>query len=214
MKPRVAGDADRQWYIVTRWHEFAGETRANLLRVMAIAVFYSIQLWIYHGQAELSDATVAFHRAATAVAVCWTAVALANLLCLQQRIFPRWLKYVSTLADVVLLTMLAALGGGAHSPLIHAYFLIIVLAGMRFSLRLIWCATAACLVGYLILIALHDPYWFPRVKLAITVRPEQRLVMLASLSLTGIMLGQIIRQVRTMASSYAERLEATEERSS
>ncbi|MCA9210344.1 MAG: hypothetical protein KDA55_18425, partial [Planctomycetales bacterium] len=174
MKPRVAGDADRQWYIVTRWHEFAGETRANLLRVMAIAVFYSIQLWIYHGQAELSDATVAFHRAATAVAVCWTAVALANLLCLQQRIFPRWLKYVSTLADVVLLTMLAALGGGAHSPLIHAYFLIIVLAGMRFSLRLIWCATAACLVGYLILIALHDPYWFPRVKLAITVRPEQR----------------------------------------
>jgi hypothetical protein len=38
---------------------------------------------------------------------------------------------------------------GPRSPLIVGYFLIPVLAGLRFQLRLVWFATVAVMLGYL-----------------------------------------------------------------
>jgi hypothetical protein len=37
-------NADRQWFISGRWQEYEGESRANLLRVAGIALFYLIEL--------------------------------------------------------------------------------------------------------------------------------------------------------------------------
>src|SRR5687768_199649 len=90
---------DRQWFIVHRWQEYAAETRAALLRLIAIGAFYLVQVIQFYGLAEDRAAESQFHRAATLIAVAWAAISLGTLLCLQRRIFPPALKYVTTLLD-------------------------------------------------------------------------------------------------------------------
>jgi hypothetical protein len=195
--------ADRHWFIVSRWQEFSGEARANLLRVLAIIVFYAIQLvqrpGTPHGTSEQ------FHRQATLVAVAWSLVALAVLLCLQRRIFPQFLKYGVTAFDVVLLTVLATFAGGPGSPLIHAYYLIIALAALRASVGLTWFSTLACMVGYEALVGSADKVWFDADH---TTPVVNQLLMLACLALTGIIIGQVVRQQRSLAEAFCERQEA------
>ncbi|MGI8979079.1 MAG: hypothetical protein ACR2FY_07635 [Pirellulaceae bacterium] len=206
--------ADRQWYIVERWQEYEGEGRTNLLRILAIGVFYLVELAQYHwfqpagvDAAELTS----YHQKVTALAVASTMVALAVMLCLRMRVFPEFLKYVSTGCDLLLLTAVASVDHGASStaadgpasPLVLIFFLILALAALRFSLGLVWFATLGSMLGYLVLVGLADKKWFdqdhavPMVTQAITV---------LSLGLTGIVLGQIIRRVRSLAEEYAHRM--------
>jgi hypothetical protein len=193
---------DRQWFIVGRWQEYGGEARANLLRLLAIAVFYSLQLAHHYLLSAADQRDANFHRAASALAVAGLFVTLAVQLCLQRHVFPSLLKYVSTAADIVLLTGLAALGSGPHSPLLLAYFLIIAMAALRFSLRLVWFASLGSMLGYLTLVGLADKSWFDANH---AVRPIDQLFTLASLALNGIVIGQAVRQVRSVAEDYRQR---------
>jgi hypothetical protein len=208
---------DRQWYIVGRWQEYEGEGRANLIRILAIGVFYAIQLGHYYGFADRSpDApafrqTVAFHNAATALAVAGSLMSLAILLCLRRRVFPGILKFISATGDVILVTSLASIGAGPLSPLVLAYFLIIVLAGLRFSLRLVWCSSLCSMAGYLFLVGAKDEQWFDANHF---VAPVEQIMTLACLGLTGIVTGQIIRRVRTLADDYARRVAGASKASS
>ena len=127
---------ERSWFIVSRWQEYAGETRANLLRVIGIGVFYGIQLVHYYVFSDRSEAANSFHQAATALAVAWSLMALGVLLCLRSEFFPGVLKFLSTAVDIVLLSGLAMIGSKAHSPLVMVYFVIIALAALRFNLWL------------------------------------------------------------------------------
>src|SRR5262245_62919351 len=153
----AGGVSERQWFIVGRWQEYEGEARANLLRIIAIGMFYGVELINYHLVGRPDADFVAFHRRVTAVAVAWTMVSLAILLCLRRQIFPAALKYVSTACDLALLTTLASidhgpanpLPDGPNSPLITVYFLVIALAGLRFSLGLVCLATLGSVVGVL-----------------------------------------------------------------
>ena len=203
---------DRQWYIVGRWQEYEGEGRANLVRILAIGVFYAIQLVHYHGFAEqdrdgaAARHAVAFHQAATALAVAGSLMSVAILLCLRRRVFPGILKFISVTGDVILVTSLASIGAGPLSPLVAVYFLIIVLAGLRFSLRLVWCSTLSSMAGYLMLVGIKDDKWFDSNHI---VAPVEQLMMLVCLGLTGIVMGQIIRRVRALADEYSRRVAAT-----
>lgn len=192
--------ADRHWFIVSRWQEFSGEARANLLRVLAIIVFYAIQLWQRPGTPH--GTTPEFHRQATLVAVAWSLVALAVLLCLQRRIFPQFLKYGVTAFDVALLTALAAFAGGPSSPLIHIYYLIIALAALRASVGLTWFSTLASMLGFEAIVGSADAKWFDAVH---TTPVVNQLLMLACLALTGIVIGQVVRQQRSLAEAFCER---------
>jgi hypothetical protein len=203
----TSSSVDRQWFIVGRWREFAGESRANLLRIIAVGAFYIVELWQFYVFEKGNPALMPFHRQATAIAVAWTMVALAILLALQSRMFPAALKYASTACDIVLLTALAALGSGPFSPLVLAYFLIIALAALRFSVGLVWFSTIASMIGYLSLVGLVDKKWIDTDH---AVPPATQLITLLSLALTGVIIGQVVRQVRGMASEYAERVAAAE----
>ncbi|MDA1054808.1 MAG: hypothetical protein O3C40_30650 [Planctomycetota bacterium] len=202
---------DRQWYIVGRWQEYEGEGRANLIRILAIGIFYSIQLVHYYGFAEHVPGStefrqaVAFHQAATALAVAGSLMSLAILLCLRRRVFPGFLKFISAAGDAILVTSLASIGAGPLSPLVAAYFLIIVLAGLRFSLRLVWCSTLCSMAGYLFLVGVKDDEWFDANHV---VAPVEQIMTLACLGLTGIITGQIIRRVRALADDYSRRVAA------
>ncbi|MEO8494234.1 MAG: hypothetical protein ABI614_04135 [Planctomycetota bacterium] len=211
MASAVTSVNDRQWYIVGRWQEYEGEGRANLVRILAIGVFYSIQLIHYYVFTELdpedasSPNAVAFHQAATALAVAGSLMSLAILLCLRRRVFPSFLKFISATGDVILVTSLASIGSGPLSPLVAAYFVIIVLAGLRFSLRLVWCSTLCSLAGYLFLVGVKDGKWFDSIHF---VPPVEQIMTLVCLGLTGIITGQIIRRVRALADDYARRVVA------
>lgn len=212
VSPNPDPAAERTWFIVSRWQEFEGEGRANLLRLIGIAVFYAIELVNYYG-VDLSFVQMPavverpFHLAVTFLAVAWTMLCLGVLLCRQQGIFPTWLKYLSTGCDVVLLTSILTLADGPKSPLVVAYFLVIVLASLRFSLQLIWFATAGAIGGYLFLLGFARwgsiPGWE---KPDLTVARYHQIIFVLALVLTGVVLGQVIRRIRRLAEEYAERM--------
>ena len=101
------------------------------------------------------------------------------------------------------MTCVLAVSNGPRSPLIVGYFLILALAALRFSLPLIWFATAGGMFGYLALLA-HAKWFVPEHQ----VPRYHEVMFLLALGLTGITLGQVLRRVRRMAEDYAARREA------
>lgn len=200
---RDTGSRARHWFIVGRWQEYAGESRANLLRIIAIGSFYTVQLITFEvykvGEEE-------FHRSVTALAVAWTMAALSVHLCLKRNVFPAALKFLSTAVDIVLLTGVLIIASGARSPMVVGYFLIISLAALRFKLRLIWCATLGSMAGYLFVLGFDK--WYHNMPEERSVSRHEQLIMLLAIGLTGIVLGQIIRRVKYLAEHYVRRLDA------
>jgi len=199
----MSASDERKWYIVNRWLEYEGESRANLLRIIAVAAFYGVQLVQFHLVRAGNEAAVPFHRQATALAVAWTMLALGVTVCLRRQIFPAALKYVSTAGDIVLLAALVWLAGGPNSSITRAFFLIIALAALRFDVGLVWFSTLGCMFAYEALVGRADPTWFDADH---AVPVVDNLIMLVSLGLTGLILGQVIRRARNAAGDYAQRL--------
>jgi len=206
----VPGADDRAWYIVGRWEEYEGETRANLLRLAAVAAFYAIELINYHGVnlgfiqlPKVSD--TAFHRTVTAITAAWVLLGVGVHLWLRRRLMPEALKFVATCLDVVLLTLLLMVADGPKSPLVVGFFLIPALATLRFQLRLVWFATIAAMLGYVWLLG-----WAVWIEGARNVRVPRyhELIFLTALAMSGIVQGQVIRRVKSMAAEYARRLAA------
>jgi hypothetical protein len=199
--------ADRQWYIVGRWQEYDAEARANLLRIIAIAAFYTIELVNYYGlnlgvieMPKIRDEP--FHRAITALSVAWTMAGLGILLCLRRHVFPAWLKFVSTACDMLLLTAILTVADGPKSPMVVGYFLILAVATLRLNLQLVWFSTAGSLAGYVVLLGYAK--WFTDRDLR--VPRYQELISMLAIVLTGVILGQVVRRVRAMAEDYALRV--------
>lgn len=203
---------DRDWSIVSHWEEFEGEGRANLLRIVGLALFYAVELVNYHGlnlgvlqMPRFVDR--AFHLAITLLVVAWAMLAFSVLYCRRQGILPVWLKFVSTGGDLLLLTTILALADGPKSPLVVGYFLVIALASLRFSLPLIWFATAGAIAGYLFLLGFARwgaiPGWE---KPEMNIPRYHQIIVLLALVLTGIVLGQVIRRVRRLADEYSRRI--------
>jgi hypothetical protein len=194
---------DCQWFIVGRWQEYEGEGRANLLRIAGVGAFYGVELVNYW----TGEVDRPFHQAVTALALTWALVGLGVLLCLAQHVFPASLKFLSTTADLALLTAILMLADGPKSPLVVAYFLLIVLATLRFSLSLIWFTAIGSVLGYMFLLGYAR--WFTDRDIGVP-RYHQAIVLLA-LALAGIVLGQVVRRVRRMAIDYAARVAANRE---
>jgi hypothetical protein len=194
---------DRHWFIVGRWQAYDGESRTNLLRIVAVGAFYVVQLVHFYVFSKADPALLPFHQRATAIAVAWTMVALAVMLCLRLRIFPAALKYASTACDLLLLTALASLAAGPFSPLVTAYFVIVAMSTLRLSLGLVWFSTIGAMLGYWLLVGLADKTWFDPDHV---VPPVTQLVTLLSLAMTGIVLGQLVRQIKATAAEYAARV--------
>jgi hypothetical protein len=199
---------ERQWFIVGRWQEYGGEARANVLRIAAIGTFYAIELvncyGLEWGPWQIpAGVDMEFHRQVTWLAVAWTMVALGALLFLRWQVFPAALKYVTTGADLVLLTTMLMVADGPRSPLLVAYFLIIAAAVLRFRISLVWFATLGSIIGYLCLSGYAR--WFAGDR-DLTVPRYQQLIFIAALVLAGIILGQVVRQVRGLAEDFAARI--------
>jgi hypothetical protein len=110
----------------------------------------------------------------------------------------------------VLLTSVLTLADGPRSPLVVVYFLLIVLAALRFNLRLIWFASGGAIAGYLFLLGFARwgsiSGWD---KPDMTVPRYHQVIFVLALAMTGIVLGQLIRRVRNVADEFAQRAEET-----
>jgi hypothetical protein len=218
-QPASAGDprnsqttpfADRLWYIVGRWQEYEGEAKANLLRIIGIGAFYTIELVNHHGLSigflelpKVEGVDTRFHNTVTAIAAAWVMTSLGVLFALRQRMLPRGLKYASTAADIIYLTGILMLADGPRSVLVVGYFLIVALSGLRFSLPLVWFATCGSMCGYLFLLGYGR--WFANPQRNLRIERYQEIIFLLALGLSGIVLGQILRRVRRIAEDYTRR---------
>lgn len=198
---------DERWAIALRWQEYEGESRANLLRVAGITTFYAVHLANYRGLESgwlnlprVEGVDRPFHLAVTALALAWVVVGSAVVACLRNRIFPPALKFLSSAADIAFLTAVLLVADGPRSPVLVAYFPLILLSGLRFSLALVRFTTAAAMLGYLALLG-HAAWVRPALK----VPRYQEILFLLALALTGVVLGQILRRVRPAAEGLARR---------
>jgi hypothetical protein len=220
----IPTSTDQNWFIAQRWQAYDAESRANFLRIIAIGAFYLVHLWSYFSSqgrlpnfgflqlANAGEITEHFHTLITLLAVAWAMLALGILLALQQRIFPLWLPYFSTACDIILLTSIVCIGSMARSPLVAGYFLIIILAGLRLSLPLIWITTAQCALAYLCVLGCAKwPNHFGFTKLLDQTLANYRvpryhqMIVLVAIVMAGVMVGQIVRRVRLLAEDFANR---------
>jgi hypothetical protein len=183
-----------------------------VLRIIAVTAFYLIELANEYGVnfgvlqvPRIEDR--AYHQAVTAVALAWVILALGVHLCLRWQILPAGLKYATTLLDVVLLTVLLMVANGPRSPMVVGYFLILAMASLRFRLPLIWAATLAAAAGYVWL--LGWAMWIEGVR-DVRVPRYHQLIVLTALALCGIIQGQVIRRVHSLAVEYARGLTASD----
>jgi len=193
------------WHVTQRLASLRGEERANVLRVVGVAVFYAIEVLNYRGlelgpiqlsSVEGVDAT--FHAGATALAVAWMATAAAVLVAVKNHIFPPALKYISTGADLFLIVAVLTLADGPRSPVLLVLFLIIVLAGLRLHRRLVAFTTLGAVIGYGFLIG---DVRVRRPELAVPA--HWQITTFAALILCGVVVSGILVEVERAVRSYA-----------
>ena len=202
-------DDANAWFVAGRWQQLDGEYRANHLRILSLVAFYVVHLAQHYRPTGLFASSTppdgVFHLAVTVIVVGWLLMSLAIDVCLRQRTFPAATPYVTTGMDLLLLTAVLCLGGGQKSPLVLGYFLILIMAAMRFSLPLVRATTAGAALSYLYLMAMGRwPQLIADAKIDTVARYHQIITLLA-IAMSGVMLGQIIRRFRVMARYYADR---------
>ena len=181
---------------VLRWLELEGEVRVNVLRAAVVGVLYAVELVNMYGLrlpflelAPEASVSAEFHTLVTAIVLTWVLMTLAIWTCLQRQLFHPSMKFVVTIVDIVLLTVVLGLGDGPRSPLVLVLPLTVVAAGVRFHLGLVRFATVAAILGYLAVAwqasRTASPFVVPHYYLVITS---------AALAFAGTLTGQIVRR--------------------
>jgi len=200
---------DRPWFISTRLEQYQAEGQINFLRILAVLVFYAIELIRHYGlplavlELPASDPeNNPFHWSATCLVTAWVCLAALVAWMLNERFFPPWLPYAATAVDVLLLTTLLTLGEGPKSPLLPAYFVVLALAAGRLQRGVLWFTAAGSAAGYLFLLA-YARFLAPERDLR--VPRFHQLLFLAALTLTAVVLDHLVSRVPHLAGDYARR---------
>jgi hypothetical protein len=174
--------------------------RVNLLRLAAVLLFYGRHLAsILLGKSQ--DERGHYHLQVTLIAVAWAASVILVHWTLSRRHVPYWLKYATTAADAILITLLCAISGGPRSAMLVLYFPLIASAPLRLSLHLVWTTTAQALAGYLFVlghyiwrIGFHQYYSTPELR----VPRRHEAIFLLALLVCGLFAGQSVRQMKRL----------------
>ncbi len=202
----------------SNWRAIDAEQRVNLVRITAIAGFYLIHLLHYYAP-RLGDSVVGWlgfdsgkpfpanaHLAVTVLALVWLMQAFAVHFMLQQRRAPDWLATVTTCGDLFWLTAILTLSTGPKSPMVVGYFLILIMTGLRFNLRLVRLATVATIAAYVFLLgAAKWPRGLLKEIEIESVPRHHQLIIVVALLFAGILIGQIVRHGYAIADDIARR---------
>jgi hypothetical protein len=205
-------ERDDRWADAQRIESWAGEVRVNLIRLAALLAFYGYHLVNVYFFRDDPASAGAFHVAVTALVLAWSIGVVVLHLCLSRRWVPPALKYVAVLADILFLTMLLAVAGGPRSPLVVLYFLVIASAVLRLALPLVYVATVASIVSYVMLLGHHAYILVGYEKYYAQGSPEriprtQQVIFVLALAVAGFLAGQVVRQTRRLVAGYSVSVE-------
>lgn len=181
------------WKIFQRRQEVGAELRVACIRIVAVITFYVVHLSSYMSAEQPGADWTVYHQRISLICGVWCLISVAVFVHLYFRSFPTWTKFLTTGADILLLTAAAVINAGANSHELMIFPMIVAATGLRFSKTLICFATVLSLAGYIMLVGKTDTVWFdenhqvPTVELLITV---------TCIALAGVIAWQIASQVK------------------
>ncbi len=208
---------DDPWLVARRLEALAGETRLNLIRALALVVFYGHHLINVYLRRDPQATAGPFHAEVTSLVIAWAAMTFLLHVCLSRRYVPPALPFVVTFADLTFITgLLIVSPEGPRSALIFLYFLIVAAAPLRLSLPLVWASTLGSMAAALILMG-H--YIFFRIGRNVYYSPEytnrvdrpSEIIFLLAVGAAGILAGQVVRQARRLVGGYPVKVEGPRE---
>jgi hypothetical protein len=206
------------WADAQRLESWAGEIRVNMIRAAALVAFYGHHLVnVYLIKAD-SSIRGQYHVVVTGVVLVWASIILLLHLCLTRRYVPPALKYLSTSADLALITaMLMLTREGPRSPLMLLFFLVIASSPLRLCLRLVYAATLGAMAASIALVGYQYFYLIGSSSYYLPIHDRDRIprtvqvIFLLSLGAAGILAGQMVRQARRLVEGYSVAVEETKE---
>lgn len=184
-------------YIAKKFLAIEGEMVVNLIRILALTVFYVIELINFHGLhwgwleiAKVDSLDLRLHKILTGICVAWGFSSLGIWYSLKNRMFKPILSYFVSGLDVLLLTFVLLVADGPRSPLTVLYFLILTMIALRFDLMLLRLGAASASVSYLAIIA-NAKYYRSNLEV-----PHYYIwINLIAFALITLVLGQILRKI-------------------
>jgi hypothetical protein len=179
--------SDDRWADARRLEAWAGEVRVNLIRTLALIVFYANHLFNAY---VLDDVTARgkFHTRVSVVVVAWGMAAFTLFVCLSRRWVPPALKYVAVVWDLL-------------------YFLVVASAPLRLSLELVYCATfgsmvcAAAVLWHFVYVTV-TPAAYYSADSAVRIPKVNQILFLLAVGAAGLLAGQMVRQARRLVQGY------------
>ena len=201
--------SERRWTDAQRLESWAGEIRINLIRFIAVLVFYAHHLTTFYFFQDDVSVTNRYHAWITILTVAWFAGVLAIHICLLRRWILDWLKYLATLGDLFLLTTLLLVKEDSSSMMAVLYFVLIAASAPRLSLLLVRLTTVATMLAYIGFQVAMRLWVKPAEELPLG-RPDQVAFVLA-LGTAGLITGQMVRQAQRLVEGHSIIVEETEE---
>ena len=176
--------------------ERSGERKINLIRLVAIAVFFLNELFNFH---VLGVVEHRLHMRAVWLLLAWEVYAAAAWYLVSRRgVYARWMKYVSAGADALFLTLILVLVEGNNGPLVPMYYVLIIESALRYSRRAIFASAGFSAAGYAAV--WYFSFGNPRlVPISAYVAVLQILIM----ALVGAFAGYVVRKMRGLVLKFA-----------
>ena len=181
----------------TRIEAWAGEVRVNLIRLAALAMFYSYHVLNAFVINDVLALRGRFHQTVSLVVFVWAAGAVLLHVVLARRLMRPSLPLTIVAWDIVMVTALLCVCENPRSMVVTAYFLIIASASLRFSLPPVYLSVVGSLMGYLVFLG-HTRYVL-QVAEELRVPQTNQIVFGIALLVAGLLAGQSVRQVRRIA---------------
>lgn len=173
-----------------RRESWAGDWKANRIRLAAVSIFTANELVNYH---VLHVVDLRFHIGSLLIVALWVVATALFTILLREHIWPRAVSYVIVSTDLLLLTWLLFLADGPRSPLVVLYFLIIALSGVRVDPAVCLFTGAAATLGYgavLEFTKLQKP--------ELLVPPTHAVIVALSLLLMGVIMAHLVGRALTL----------------
>jgi hypothetical protein len=201
--------SDDRWADGRRLEAWAGEVRVNLLRALALVVFYGnhlLDVYVY-GRDPSREAAI-YHAEATAIVLAWTGAVFVLYLCLARRWVPPGLKYAATFWDILLISaLLIASHDGPKSPLLYLYFVVLAAAPLRLSLPLVYATTfgimlaATLVLGHYVYYRIGGENYYAEGS-PYRIARSSEIIFLLAVGAGGLFAGQVVRQARRLVQGY------------
>ncbi len=181
------------WQLFRRIREVDSALQLNVIRLIGIVTFFAIHLFNYLMMDNPSNHYQEFHKSAIWLTTAWLLMTVAIFVAYFAQRLPWYAKYCSTIADIALLTAVAAIGEKADASIVVIYFVIVTASLLRFSKPLICVTTIGCFLGFLTQVGLTDQSWFDEQH---DVPLTKTMITLAAILLNGFVCWQICRSVQ------------------